>query len=419
MADPFARFNEGLAGMQNTMTTLANLRRQEKQDAQTASLQGLQTQQAQQGLEEGQLRLSALRAQPEADVQKQQMEKSKFAFDGFTKVADAVHKGLIDETEAGAFYRNAMKMSGVDLASAGVDITFSKKGGFFSGPVTPETLFMVDGKPVPYGAVGTIEKARIVGIDPQTNKPIYEMTESTTFKEPQRQTTDYKSRERIDGNSTVFEESLDGGRTWKQVSSGPRYKPASGVATGSTGKPSKPLPVPALKMQQEGVDAIGTASGIRADLGELRMQVETGALDLGPMKNLWNKARNWSGWSSPQSRNLQSFTAMLQKLRNDSLRLNKGVQTDGDAQRAWAELIDNINDPLAVSQRLQEIDAINERAVLLHQANIDNVRNNYGLGPLDTSVQRNAEPSIGKGGGNASKNKDKRPPLSAIFGKGK
>lgn len=170
------------------------------------------------------------------------------------------------------------------------------------------------------------------------------------------------------------------------------------VTTGNNGgKPAKPLPVSALKMQQEGVDAIGTASGIRADLGELRMQVETGALDLGPMKNLWNKGLNWAGWSSPQSRNLQSFTATLQKLRNDSLRLNKGVQTDGDAQRAWAELIDNINDPKAVSQRLQEIDAINERAVLLHQANIDNIRNNYGLDPLDTSTQRNVQPAIGRG----------------------
>lgn len=184
---------------------------------------------------------------------------------------------------------------------------------------------------------------------------------------------------------------------------------------GGEPKPAKPLPVSALKMQQEGVDAIGTASGIRADLGELRMQVETGALDLGPMKNLWNKGRNWAGWSSPQSRNLQSFTATLQKLRNDSLRLNKGVQTDGDAQRAWAELIDNINDPKAVSQRLQEIDAINERAVLLHQSNVDNVRNNYGLDPLDTSIQRGVEPAIGRGK-DKPKGSDKRPPLSAIFG---
>jgi len=60
--DPFARLNEGLAGMQNTMLTLANLRRQDKQDAQAAALQGLQTQAAQQSVDEGKLKLSALNA---------------------------------------------------------------------------------------------------------------------------------------------------------------------------------------------------------------------------------------------------------------------------------------------------------------------------------------------------------------------
>lgn len=45
------------------------------------------------------------------------------------------------------------------------------------------------------------------------------------------QPSEYKSRERIAGNSTIFEESQDGGKTWKQVSTGPRYKPAGVTPT--------------------------------------------------------------------------------------------------------------------------------------------------------------------------------------------
>lgn len=223
------------------------------------------------------------------------------------------------------------------------------------------------------------------------------------------------AREYDDGDTRVTE-LYDAGGKLTGTKKAPRYKPTAASDAGNGGKPPKPLPVSALKMQTESTDAIGTASGISADLGVIRQQVSSGAIDLGPMKNLWNKGRNWAGWSSPESRNLATFKNTLEKLRNDSLRLNKGVQTDGDAQRAWNELIDNINDPGVVKQRLAEIDRINERAVTLHQANIDNIRNNYGQAPLDTSAQTSVKPALGKAPAGATGGKDKRPPLSAIFG---
>lgn len=168
-----------------------------------------------------------------------------------------------------------------------------------------------------------------------------------------------------------------------------------GGGTGGVGT-KKPLPVAALKLQQEAVDAIGIASGIRADLGAILRQIESGKLQLGPVTNFTGGALNRIGMSTENSRNLATFKATLEKLRNDSLRLNKGVQTDGDAQRAWNELMTNISDPGVVKQRLSEIDRLNERAVVLHQANIENVRSNYGIGPLDTSKQRDVKPALGK-----------------------
>lgn len=157
----------------------------------------------------------------------------------------------------------------------------------------------------------------------------------------------------------------------------------------------KPLPPAALKMQQEALDAIGTAGTINADLASVEGLIDTGKLDFGPVSNLKNKALNAAGASTEQSRNFATFQSTLEKLRNDSLRLNKGVQTDGDAQRAWNELLQNINDPEVVKQRLAEIQKINERGAALQQMNVDQIRANYGADPLDASGRLNQPSAIG------------------------
>lgn len=170
---------------------------------------------------------------------------------------------------------------------------------------------------------------------------------------------------------------------------------ASGGGSGDA--PKKPLPVGALKMQQEAVDAIGTAGGINSDLGSVLQQIESGSLQLGPVKNIVGAGRNMLGLSDQNSKNLASFKATLEKLRNDSLRLNKGVQTDGDAQRAWNELLSNINDPGVVKQRLQEIIALNERAVSAHEMNLDMIRSNYNAPDIDTSKRSAPKAAVGAG----------------------
>lgn len=159
----------------------------------------------------------------------------------------------------------------------------------------------------------------------------------------------------------------------------------------------KPMPAAALKMQQEGLDAIGTASSINADLGAIDAQITNGTLKFGPVGNLVNRALNASGMSTDESRNFASFQANMEKLRNDSLRLNKGVQTEGDSQRAWNELFSNINDAKVVQQRLGEIQRINERAVQLRKLDIDNVRSNYGYEPMDSTAYTN-QPAALNGG---------------------
>jgi hypothetical protein len=167
------------------------------------------------------------------------------------------------------------------------------------------------------------------------------------------------------------------------------------VTPASAGASSKPLPVPLQKLENEDVKAIQTSSTIQSDLGELKRQIDTGELDLGPVANLASKARNASGMSSPQSRNFATLNSSLERLRNDSLRLNAGVQTDGDAQRAWNELVANLNDPKLVSQRLGEIQKINERGAALRLQAINMRRANNGVAPLEDTGQFEVDAAIG------------------------
>lgn len=160
----------------------------------------------------------------------------------------------------------------------------------------------------------------------------------------------------------------------------------------------KPLPTAALKMQMDDLDSIALLGSINADLGAIMGQLDSGKLTLGPYSNLSNRLQNFTGVSDEGSRNYASLVATLEKQRNDSLRLNKGVQTEGDAQRAWNELFANMNDAGVVKQRLSEIQSINKRAAQFKQNNIDLVRRNFGAPALDTSAYSNVSPALGNAG---------------------
>lgn len=155
------------------------------------------------------------------------------------------------------------------------------------------------------------------------------------------------------------------------------------------------LPTQALKLQQNELDAIGTASSISADLAAINKQITDKKIDLGLVSNLVSQGRQAVGLGNEQSRNYNSFLRTLEKMRNDSLRLNKGVQTEGDSVRAWNELMGGLNDTGAVQQRLTEIQQINDRAVNLRKMNIDAIRSNYNADPMDVSGYQAQPAAVG------------------------
>lgn len=172
--------------------------------------------------------------------------------------------------------------------------------------------------------------------------------------------------------------------------------PADKKASPNNGKA---LPVALQKMEDSDISDIQLANSMQADLGAIKTQIDNGSLKLGMVSNLAGSARNYLGVSDENSRNLATFKATLEKMRNDSLRLNKGVQTEGDAQRAWNEVFQNINDASVVSKRLDEIQNINARAAEQRMQRVDLRRNNNGVSKIDNWDQFAAKPIIKEGAG--------------------
>lgn len=177
--------------------------------------------------------------------------------------------------------------------------------------------------------------------------------------------------------------------------------PGAAAPAPSRGGSGGRLPAAISKAETDDLEAINLASGIRNDMGALIGQLNSGKLQLGPVSNMLNGVRNYVGASNEESRNLNTFKASLEKMRNDSLRLNKGVQTEGDAQRAWNEILSNVNDPQLVMDRLQEVQAINQRAIDLRQQTISNRRQMYNLPELDTQPFQAQGAAVGQPEGTA------------------
>jgi len=175
--------------------------------------------------------------------------------------------------------------------------------------------------------------------------------------------------------------------------------PEQARAMASARRTGAPIPPFIQKAEQEDIDAIQTASSISSDLTALGKQIVDGKLDFGLISNPLARAGNFIGVDSEAGRNLQSYRATMTRIVNDSLRLNKGVQTDGDAQRAAAELMDNINSPGVVKQRLEELGRLNQRAVQYRTALINRRRAENGLPETDVSAFTNIAPAVGQGTG--------------------
>jgi hypothetical protein len=177
---------------------------------------------------------------------------------------------------------------------------------------------------------------------------------------------------------------------------GPRLLPRSQAAGMEPWRaPERVPPIPQFlqRAESDDLELMGTASNINAMLNRYAGMMERGEIPTTLVGRGTAFVQNNLGRSTPESQNLASFRADLERLRNESLRLNNGVQTEGDAQRAWNELIANMNDPGVVARRLQEIQGYNQQAIELRQNLINQRRANFNLPELDTARFRAPVPA--------------------------
>lgn len=154
------------------------------------------------------------------------------------------------------------------------------------------------------------------------------------------------------------------------------------VASEPAVRGQKAAPASYIGLEVGEKEGIQFAYKIAEDLKRYEESIGSGRLKLNPLKNLEYKVKNAVGASDPASRDFVSFKAYLERMRNDSLRLNKGPQTEGDAARAWNELLSNINDGGVVTQRLKELRAQNEREARLKLRTLNEARRQANMRPF-------------------------------------
>jgi hypothetical protein len=170
--------------------------------------------------------------------------------------------------------------------------------------------------------------------------------------------------------------------------------------------------VPPAIAKQEGddLDALIAGTTIDQDLKTFEDKIGTGQLPLGMTTNQWSAFKNAVGWSDEGSRNYGDFRTALIDMQNKSLLLAKGVQTEGDAQRAWNALFQSLNDPKAVAQRLGEIRGMNRRNAQLAVQKINLRRQNNRLDPYNwTGFQIPDSPYAAPGAGATSQQQQTAP----------
>lgn len=147
------------------------------------------------------------------------------------------------------------------------------------------------------------------------------------------------------------------------------------------------------KAEEDDIFALETSKNINKDVDKFDQLITDGKLEFGVMDTIGDFTLGLIGEQGEEEINSSKFKSFISKLRNDSLRLNKGVQTEGDAQRVMDELFDafDSNNEKVIQEKLREIKVINERAIELRKRQIKNRRKSQNVKDFDFSLLQDKE----------------------------
>lgn len=123
-------------------------------------------------------------------------------------------------------------------------------------------------------------------------------------------------------------------------------RPGLPVVDATTGKPvdyqgaipSKPIPPVIQKAEDADYESGQSAINLAIDANKYLNTIKSGAIKFGPLDKLSTSVRGAFGSESPDVTARNDFESFKTRLVNESLRLNKGTQTEGDAVRSANEL---------------------------------------------------------------------------------
>ena len=130
----------------------------------------------------------------------------------------------------------------------------------------------------------------------------------------------------------------------------------------SADKATKPLPSYLAKGEEEDYGTATAASNLASDANNFIGRIKSGEIKFGLKDKASIRARQVFGSSDPDVIAREDYDKFLKVLTNESLRLNKGTQTEGDAVRAAKEL-ESSESPQAAAAAMRRLVEINVRRV--------------------------------------------------------
>lgn len=170
-------------------------------------------------------------------------------------------------------------------------------------------------------------------------------------------------------------------------------RPGLPVLDAATGKPvdyvgkvaTKNMPAAMIKAEEEDYDAGQAAINLANDSQKYLNSIAKGTIKFGPITSLSLKTQSVLGSNDPDVVARNEFERFKTTLVNESLRLNKGTQTEGDAIRAAREL-QGAESKADAAKAIQTLRDINARRAQDYQKSITRRRTNAQAGEPEVNL---------------------------------
>jgi hypothetical protein len=189
-----------------------------------------------------------------------------------------------------------------------------------------------------------------------------------------------------------------------QMGASPEEKRRMVIGREGAAAGAKPMPVGALKEMLSIEDSLGSTKLVADTLAKHASKIQSGDLSVSPVNAIGARVRETFGAANTNDVNLREFKADITRTVNEWLRLNKGVQTEGDAQREYKAIMDS-NDPVVVARSIERLSKIMKNTVEIQVRKREAIQRNYGQGgqtarsasqPSQQPVKRARNPQTGE-----------------------